>query len=270
MSETIVIERPSHEIAILRLNRPEKLNAMDAKMLELLFEKLDILDRDDACRAIIVTGAGRGFCAGLDLSALTDASPPTAALGAPQRLMIAMRRSWTRLLPRIRALRPAVIAAVNGPAVGGGFVLALAADIRIASVESSFQDAFAKVGVSGCELGLGWLLPRLVGSGRALEIALTGRRIGAEEAERYGLVHEVWSNEALIEKAIAKANEIALNPPFSVWMTRDTMWSSLEIPSLQAAIDLENRTQTLCLLTEDGREQLRARRDKRKPSYRNH
>lgn len=265
--DSIELER-SGEITILRLNRPERLNAMDAGMFERLMGAFDEIDQDDECRVVILTGAGRGFCAGLDLSSFSGEAP-APRLGRVQHLMIAMRRSWTRLLPRMRSLRPALIAAVNGPAVGGGFVLALGADIRIASEDAVFQDAFAKVGVSGCELGLGWLLPRMIGASRAAEIMITGRKVGADEAYRLGLAHAVCAPEALLDAAGAKAAEIVANPPFSVWMTRDTLWSALETPGLQAAIDLENRTQTLCLLTDDGREQLTARGEKRAPSYGN-
>lgn len=272
MSDSIQIERLEDGISVLRLNRPEKLNAVDGPMFTALMAALDAVDADDGCRVLIITGAGRGFCAGLDLQGLAagGGGKGEGTLGPTQRLMIAMRRTWTRLLPRLRSLRPAIIAAVNGPAVGGGFVLSLGADIRIAAEEAVFQDAFAKVGVSGCELGLGWLLPRLIGVSRAAELMLTGRKLPAAEAHAVGLVHAVTTSDQLMGAALAKAREIATNPPFSVWMTRDTLWSAMEIPGLQAAIDFENRTQTLCLLTDDGREQLNARAEKRTPAYRNH
>jgi enoyl-CoA hydratase len=269
MSQSILLEARPDGVTVLRLNRPERLNAMDAGMFAAFMAALDEVDADDGCRVLILTGEGRGFCAGLDLSGLSGGLDDPSPLGRPQRLMIAMRRTWTRILPRMRALRPAVIAAVNGPAVGGGFVLALSADIRLAAETALFQDAFAKVGVSGCELGLGWLLPRLVGASRASELMLTGRKASAAEALSMGLVHSLHADHELLDAALAKAAEILANPPFSVWMTRDTLWAAMETPSLQAAIDLENRTQTLCLMTEDGREQLAARQSRREPRYHN-
>lgn len=268
MAEAIEVKKASEHVTILRLNRPEKLNAVDGPMFAMLMTALDQVDADDDCRVLIITGSGRGFCAGLDLAGMVEGKGATG-LGAAQRLMIAMRRTWSSLLPRLRALRPAIIAAVNGPAVGGGFVLSLGADIRIASTEAVFQDAFAKVGVSGCELGLGWLLPRMIGVSRAAEVMITGRKIPAAEAREMGLVHAVHASDDLLQAALEKAAEIVANPPFSVWMTRDTLWTALETPGLQAAIDVENRTQTLCLMTEDGREQLVARAEKRAPVYKN-
>jgi enoyl-CoA hydratase len=266
--DSVVLEDLERGIKLLRLNRPEVLNAVDAAMLARLFAALDAVDQDRDCRVLIVTGAGRGFCAGIDLGAF---SPGAAARDATrvQTLMHAMRTTWNQLLPRIRKLKPAVIAAVNGPAAGGGFVLALAADIRFAAPAATFHDAFIRVGVSGCELGLSWLLPRLIGAARAFELMLTGRRMGAAEAEAAGLVFRVVAADALLEAALEKAREIATNTPFGVWMTREVMWSALEIPALQAAMDLETRTQVLGLLTEDQREQLRALLETRTPEYRN-
>ena len=268
MTESVLLERPAAGVALLRLNRPEKRNAMNGEMLGRLFERLDEVDEDDACRVLILTGAGAGFCAGLDLEP-GILSNSRGTLGGPQRLLKSMRQGWTRLLPRLRAMRPAMIAAVNGAAVGGGFVLSLGCDVRIASTEASFRDGFAKVGVSGFELGLSWLLPRMIGVSSTMELALTGRVVEAREALRLGLVHQVCAPDELMAAALRKAEAISANPPFSVWMTRNALWNALEVSSLQAAIELENRTQALCLLTEDAGEQRASRGQRRSPAYRN-
>jgi len=271
MSSKILCHRleDDHRIAIVTLNNPERLNAVSPDMLALLLETLGELDDDPECRAVILTGAGRGFCAGLDLSALTASGSSNGGGRTAQRLMADMRRTWTRVLPRLRAMRPVVIAAVNGPAAGGGFVLSLGADIRFATPTATFHDAFVKVGVSGCELGLSWILPRLIGAAAAWEMMLTGRIVSANEAREMGLVFRVVESDQLLAVATAKAREVLTNTPFGVWMTREVMWSSLESPSLQAAIELETRTQVLGLMTEDQKEQLAAFMEKRAPSYRN-
>lgn len=266
MSNPISLTRPLPGISIARLNRPERNNALDPVGLDRLLAVLDECDADTSCRVMILTGEGRHFCTGLDMQSFATGSS-SGSIGVPDGLLQSMRRTWTRLLPRLRTLRPAVVAAVNGAAIGGGFALALGADIRIAAQGASFQDAFAKVGGSGCELGLGWLLPRMIGFSRAAELMITGRRIDAREAYELGFVHRVHPVEDLLDAAIEKAREIAANPPFAVWMTRNTLWSSQEISSLHAAIDIECRTQALCLMTSDAREQLAARLEKRPPVY---
>jgi enoyl-CoA hydratase len=162
-----------------------------------------------------------------------------------------------------------VIAAVNGAASGGGLALALASDVRVAAASARFNVAFVRIGLSGCDIGVSWLLPRLVGASRAFELLLTGRLIDAEEADRIGLVSRVVPDGSVVDAAVEIAGQIAANSPLGVWMTKEVMWSNLEVPSLQAGIDLENRTQILSSFTEDHREALAAFLEKRPPSYRN-
>lgn len=271
MNENIVCSASASDpsIFVIKLNNPEKLNALNPNMLRALLATLDELDANKTCRAIILTGEGRGFCAGADLSFVGSGSSDGEESGTVQRRMTAMKVLWTKILPRMRSMRPVIIAAVNGPAAGGGLVLSLGADIRYAAPEATFHDAFIKIGASGCELGLSWILPRLIGAAAAWEMMLTGRIVNAEEAKSIGLVFDVVDQEELLDTAIAKAVEIKQNTPFGVWMTREVMWSSLECPSLQAAIDLETRTQMLALETADQREQLQAFMEKRDPEYGN-
>ena len=167
----------------------------------------------------------------------------------------------------MRSIPQPIIAAVNGPAAGGGFALVLGSDIRIASSTAKFNAAFIRIGLSACDIGTSWLLPRLVGAARAQELMLTGRIFDAQEAERIGLVLETVPPESLLDRAYDKAAEIMLNSPIGVALTKEGMWSALEIPGLQAAIDLENRQQIMATFSDDAQETLRARSEKRSPRY---
>jgi enoyl-CoA hydratase len=167
------------------------------------------------------------------------------------------------LVPKLRGLRQPVIAAVNGPAAGGGLALALASDVRVAATSARFNVAFIRIGLSGCDIGVSWLLPRLIGASAAFELLLTGRLIDAEEALRLHLVSRVVPDGEVVDAAIGIAEEIAANSPMGVWMTKEVMWSQLEIGSLHAGIDLENRTQILTSFTEDMGEAVTAFLEKR-------
>ena len=162
-----------------------------------------------------------------------------------------------------------MIAAVNGPAAGGGFAFVLGSDIRIAARSAKFNAAFIRIGLSACDIGTSWLLPRIVGVARAQELMLTGRIFDAEEAYRIGLVVDVVDDDALLDTALAKAEEIMRNTPFGVALTKEGMWSSLEIPGMQQAIDLENRQQIMASATSDHREAMQAFLEKRPPKYTN-
>jgi enoyl-CoA hydratase len=149
------------------------------------------------------------------------------------------------LVPKMRALPQPLIAAINGPATGGGLAFALACDVRIAARSASFAVSFIRVGLSGCDIGTSYLLPRLVGSGRAFELMLTGRVFDSIEADSIGLLTRVVEDVDLLASAVETARLIRANSPFGVWMTKEVMWANLETPSLDAAIDRENRTQIL-------------------------
>jgi enoyl-CoA hydratase len=167
----------------------------------------------------------------------------------------------------MRKLKKPIIAAVNGPAAGGGFAFVLGSDVRLASESARFNAAFVRIGLSGCDISTSWLLPRLVGAAHAHLLMLTGRLIPAEEAHRIGLVAQVVTDDELMAAAYALADEIAENSPFGVWMTKEVMWSALEIPSQQAAIDLENRTQIMTSYTRDATEQRLSFLEKRPAHY---
>ena len=172
------------------------------------------------------------------------------------------------LVPKMRSLPQPIIAAVNGPAAGGGLALALASDVRIASATARFNVAFVRVGLSGCDIGVSWMLPRLIGASRAFELLLTGRLIDAAEADAIGLVTRVVpAGGNVVESALETADLIVNNSPFGIRMTKEVMWSQLEIGSLQAGIDLENRTQVLSSFTGDLTEAMAAFREKRPPRF---
>lgn len=265
-----VVERstPAPGIAQLTLNRPDKLNAMTAELVQSLHDHIDQLRHDESVRVVVLTGAGRGFCAGLDLGGYGSA-PHTAHLG-PTQAGFAVQRHIASLIPALRSLPQPVIAAVNGAAAGGGFALVLGSDIRLSARSAKFNAAFIRIGLSACDIGTSWVLPRLVGAARAQELMLTGRVFDAEEAYRIGLVVDLVDDEVLLDAALTKAHEVMRNSPFGVALTKEGMWSALEIPAMQNAIDLENRQQIMASATADHREAMRAFLERRPPNYTNH
>jgi len=263
----IVIERPIPGVVVIRLNRPERLNAMTTELVEGLHQVLDHIAIDSECRVVILTGAGRGFCAGLDLTGYGDA-PNTEDFGAVQR-SFAVQKHIAGLMSHMRSIPQPIIAAVNGAAAGGGLALVLGSDIRIGSESSKFNVAFIRVGFSACDIGTSWLLPRIVGVARAQELMLTGRVIDSAEAYRIGLLVDRVADGDLEKVAIAKAEQIMLNTPFGVALTKEAMWTALEIPAMQSAIDLENRQQMMASRTEDAREAMMAFLEKRPPNFQN-
>ena len=232
----VELSSPSPGIALVTLNRPDKLNAMTSELVETLHDTLDAVAVDASVRVVVLTGAGRGFCAGLDLGGYGTA--PGRKQPGKVEASFATQKHIASLIPHMRSIPQPIIAAVNGPAAGGGFALVLGSDIRIAATTARFNAAFIRIGLSACDIGTSWLLPRLVGAARAQELMLTGRIFDAAEAERIGLVLECVPDAALLDRAYEKAAEIMLNSPIGVALTKEGMWSALEIPGLQAAIDM--------------------------------
>jgi enoyl-CoA hydratase len=234
-------------------------------MVEELHDALTAISRNRDVRVVVLTGSGRGFCAGLDLGGYGTA--PGFEWHGTVEQGFAVQKHIASLIPRMRSLPQPIIAAVNGPASGGGFALVLGSDIRICAETARFNAAFIRIGLSACDIGTSWLLPRLVGAARAQELMLTGRLFDAQEALRIGLVIDVVPNELLLEAAYAKAEEVMLNTPLGVALTKEGMWSALEIPGLQAAIDMENRQQILASFSDDARETRRAKSEGRPPTF---
>ncbi|MFN3257251.1 MAG: enoyl-CoA hydratase/isomerase family protein [Ilumatobacter sp.] len=253
-------------MVLVTLDRPDRLNAITSTMITELEAVVAAVDRDPDVRAVILTGAGRGFCAGLDLS---GGGTAPGAEGVPATVAGFMWQDHLATLhEKIHRSRKPWIAAVNGPCVGGGFAMALACDIRIAATSATFGAVFLKLGVSNCDMGTSYFLPRLVGASRAAELMLTARIFDAEEADRIGLVTDLVDDGTVIDRALVTAELIRLNPPFATWMTKETMWQTIDAPSLRHALDIENRTQIMCSGTGELDEARRAFVEKRPPSWR--
>jgi enoyl-CoA hydratase/carnithine racemase len=253
-------------VVTLTLSRPEKLNALTARLVTELHDHLDVIAAEPACRVVILTGAGRGFCAGLDLAGF-GTLPGTEGFG-PVHATWAVQRSIAGLVQQLRRLPQPVIASVNGPAAGGGLALVCASDIRIASATAIFSTSFIRIGVSGCDIGTSWLLPRLVGAARAHELMLTSRRFDADEALRIGLVTELAQPTDLAHRVDATVDALLAAPPLSLSLTKQGMWLALEIPSFDAMVEVENRQQVLASATEDAREAMASYLDRRPAEYR--
>lgn len=256
----VLVRMTEPGVVEVELNRPERLNAMTAELVGDLHTLLAALaDRPDI-RVVLLTGAGRGFCAGLDLHDYGDTGPAET----PQA-RFALQERIAGLVSGLRSLPQVVIAAVHGPAAGGGLALALSADIRVAGPDARFAVSFVRIGLSGADIGVSWLLPRLVGASAAFELLLTGRVIGADEAARIGLVGSVTDDPRAAARSIAA--EVLANSPMGVRMTKQVMWSQLEVSSLRAGLDLENRTQIMTTFTRDHTEAVDAFVQRRAPSF---
>ena len=268
-SALVLVDQPAPGVTRLTLNRPDQLNALSAELVEELHGALARIRDDSSVRAVILTGAGRAFCAGIDLRGY--GYPPGYAEGEGRiQLGLRVQKHIATLVDAFRSVRAPVIAAVNGAAAGGGMSLALMCDIRIAAEGAQFHAAYIRRGQSNCDIGLSWLLPRMIGFSRASQIMLTGRTVDAAEAERIGLVSSVETVDALPDVAMDTAGQIAAHSPFGVWMTKEVMWSNLEVPGMRAAIDLENRTQILAAMTKDHREAVVSFFEKRPAEFHNH
>ncbi|HWU22142.1 MAG TPA: enoyl-CoA hydratase-related protein [Nocardioides sp.] len=259
--ETLVLEHVAPGVVVLALNRPDRANAMTDRMfVELERAALDLNDEDEL-RAVVLTGTGSAFCAGYDLA---DADQ-LAGLGAIG--MLNQQERAARALLAIRSIRVPVIAAVNGAAAGGGLALALAADIRIAAPEAKFNAAFVRIGLSAGDLGTSWILTRLVGPGLASEIAFTARLVDATEAGRIGLVNSVSEPGRLMTDALALAAQVVANSPAGVQLSKSAVQANMEVGSYAAALELENRGQSLLTRSTDMPEALAALREKRAPAF---
>ncbi|MET0888258.1 MAG: enoyl-CoA hydratase-related protein [Mycetocola sp.] len=263
--QLVIVDRSDPAIAIVTLNNPDKLNGLTPPLTYQLIDELDRLAADPQCRCIVLTGAGRGFCAGGDLDAVRKILGPDTPLAGGFEAVVRTRG----LVARIVSMPQPVIAAVNGPAAGGGFAVAVACDVRIAAEPAKFNAAFVRIGMSGTEMGLSYLLPRIIGFGNAFEMCLTGRLVDAQEALQMGLVKQVVPVEALLPSAMDLARSIVRNSPIGVRMTKEVMWANLSAGSLPQAIELEARTQLLCTRTDDFAEALDAFRERREPVFHN-
>jgi len=262
---TVRLEKRSAEVAVVTMDRPEVLNAMSIELCDDLLAALAAVSEDNECRVVILTGAGRGFCSGLDLDD-HGIIPNIAGLTVPRIGPKAMRH-YSRLVPAMRRVPQPIIAAINGAAYGGGMCIALGADVRIAGRAAVFNATGIVNGLTSTELGAGWLLPRLIGVSHANDLLLTGRAIDADEAFRLGLVSRVVADEGLLDEAYAVAESMCRFSAYGLQMTKAAIWSNLEIASLESAIEFEDRNQLMLGYTDNLPEAIRARNAKRDPVY---
>ena len=258
-TDAVILEERGDGIAILRLNRPATLNALTRESVALVHDRLDAIAASRAIRVVILTGAGRGFCAGQDVGAAKTRGESGGNRTAERMLW---QQRYAGMVQRLMGLPQAVIAAVNGPAAGVGMALALGSDIRIVARSAKFLIASIRLGLLGGESGLSYLLPRLIGASRAFELLLTGRPILAEEAYRIGLAVDIVDDDACEARAIELAGQIIANSPFGITHTKRLMWDNLDA-NRQTALNAENGMQILASLTADYQEALAAFVEKR-------
>jgi enoyl-CoA hydratase/carnithine racemase len=260
---TLKLERQG-PVEILSLNRPEKLNALSPEMAREITDYFDGLKARSDVRVIILRGEGRLFCAGADLG--TEAFSEKGS-GRPQRQM-AMQKLYSGVVRAMRSCPQPIIALIHGAACGGGFSLALASDVRYASPDARMNAAYLRIGLGGCDMGAGYLLPRLVGLSNASEFLLSGRFIQAERALRMGLISEIVPPEQLLETGLALVDDMLKAAPMGLRMTKETLAAEIDAPSLEAALTIEDRQQVILIDTDDHREAVKAFREKRAPTYR--
>jgi enoyl-CoA hydratase len=246
---TIKYDTPRDGIGRITLNRPERLNAINLDMLEELHVLFEQLTRDEGARVIIITGAGRGFCSGADLMDERIASEAAALFSNAAAHLMKIQKIYSRLVVEMRRLPQPIIAAVNGPAAGGGMCVALASDVIIAGARAAFTPSFINIGLSGGELGTSYFLPRLVGSVRAADILMTGRTVDAAEADKIGLISRLVADEKLMEAALEIAAGMLAKTPLGLRLTKEALNQNQNAPSLESAIELENRNQSILCLT---------------------
>ena len=251
-------------VEILSLNRPDALNAVTPQMIDELTEYFSGLHQRLTTRVVILKGNGRAFCAGAELGSEAFSSPGE---GRPQR-QFQMQQRYSGVIRLMRSCPQPIIALVQGAACGAGFSLVLASDVRFAAPEARMNAAYIRVGVGGCDMGSGYLLPRLIGLSVASELLLTGRFLGADRAKAVGLVSDIVPADRLLETGLEFAAEMARTSPMGLRLTKQALNALIDAPSLDAALMIEDRQQVILLETSDHREAVAAFREKRSPDYR--
>ena len=261
--ETLVVERRG-DVEIATLNRPGALNALDEELTDALNRYFaDLHERTDV-RVVILRGNGRAFCAGLDIKAKSgrDQNDETPVLRT-----LRTQTAIGNIYRKMRSCPQPIIALAQGAACGGGLSLLLASDIRIAAPSLKANAAYIKIGLGGCDMASSYFLPRLVGASLAAEMILTGRFIHAPRALSSGLVSDVVEEDALLDAGMALAAEMLLTAPWGLRLSKQALNLSIDAPSLEAAMAVEDRQQVILAATEDHREAMAAFLGKRPPSY---
>ncbi len=269
MPYNMVLIEKEDGVAIITLNRPEKLNAFNMEMTAEIDMAFDEAARDKEVRAIILTGTGRAFSTGIDLNwaaTLRDEELPSMASTVRGRAISHGERSFLTVVLKIQSIPKPVIAAINGIIMGGAFVLALACDLRVASENAEFSMPQAKRGLIPDGAGT-YLLPRAVGITKALELALICDPLDAQEAERIGLINKVVSHENLMSAAKDMATKIARNAPLAVAMTKAAMYKGAQAHDMAAHMDYEVYIMNILFATEDFKEGISSIWEKREPIF---
>jgi enoyl-CoA hydratase len=265
-SKVVVDVAARDGVALVEMNDPAKYNALTSTMVRELTQTFTALRTDRSVRVVVLAGRGKGFCSGANMSGGDDISEFARDRG-PVGFIQVLQEQLADLILAIHELPQPVIAAVHGAAVGGGLAVALACDLRVASDDAYFAAHFIRVGLSSCDVGTSYTLPRIVGPTIAAELMLTGRRFAADEAARIGLLNRVAPREQLLDSAFDLAAGITANSEFGVYMTKLGLWANLDAPSLRHAMQLENRTQVLGTFTGNMREAAAAFVEKRPPVW---
>lgn len=259
--ETILVEKRG-QVDWVSLNRPESLNAINTPMVTDLRDYFGGLYEDEETRIVVLQGAGRAFCAGLDIKQVGSQAHPAPFGGG-----MGFQGYLAEVYIRMRRCPQPIISLVQGPACGGGLAFVLASDIRIAGESARMNAAFIRIGLSACDMGVSYFLPRLVGTSVASELMLTGRFINATRALATGLVSEVVPDDELPVAAESYIEDMLTTSPMGLRLTKEGLNLSVDAPSLEAAMGIENRNQILCSKTEDAREGMLAFLEKRPPVY---
>lgn len=266
------IDSQRHDTAtVITLNNPDAFNAFAPTMIGDFVEAVRAAAADRSCRSIVLTGEGeKAFCAGIDVKSVADRDAAATTDKQVDPVVAGFENLHHNLGAMIRTLHTLpipVIAAVNGHAIGVGFALAAASDLRVAGDNAKFANGFVKRGISGCELGLSYFLPKLVGASVAFEWMMTGRRVDADEALRCGFTGRVSAPAETVDTALELAHEVAQLAPMAVSMTKEVMWANLHAASLDQALALESRTQAMTRTTADAAEARTAFLEKRPPVF---
>lgn len=259
-AESVVLETREGAAVTLTLNRPDKLNAMNGPLCQALLEALQRAASDDSVRCVVITGAGRAFCAGGDIPMMRE-----ARLRKETQELEVMLRTSVDIIVTMRSMPKPVVAAVNGPAAGGGANIALGCDLRIASEHASFGQSFAKIGLFP-DYGGTWSLPRLVGASVATELLITGDLVHAADALRLGMVNRVVPHAQLADETRALVGRLLAAPPLAVRGIKQALYGN-SIEDLRRALEFEAKKQMECFYSEDAGEGFDAFIEKRKPNF---
>jgi enoyl-CoA hydratase/carnithine racemase len=262
LQDCLLIERKGN-VDWVTLNRPERLNALDDELTNRLRDYFEGLAEDQICRVVVLRGAGRAFCAGLDLKS----EQARAFRDDGLRAALSVQRNLRNIMLAMRRCPQPIVALMHGAAAGGGFALALASDIRLAADTTIMNGAFIRIGLGGCDVGSSYLLPRLIGAAPAAEILFTGCDVDAARAVRLGLISEIVSEEGLADAAETYVSRMLATSPMGLALTKECLNMNIDAPSFEAALALEDRNQVLLGQTADFREGVAAFCEKRPPTF---